>query len=261
MVDVRRNDGTPTGDFIPHELRRDVIRNFRAERLPGMLEIKPVAWSIAFRDCFEGRLAPEVFTNRDVFHLRGDNALLRVIHLGDSMTLRRLKRLPLQARILLELVAGLFFLVVAGSMLVREVTIVLRLHVASVVFRDIATGEDPVATQRRKAFSDEAGKSRIAPGTARVIDSNRLVDFDASVRVLCLGKVDFAKGDLHILVNFAGNVNTTAVWKNVGDRFRLRGGGFVRSDHEGGFSEKRWSKKEKTALGNRSGRSRDRERS
>ena len=74
MIDVVRDDGASTSDFIADEFRRDQFRQRCAKGFARML-----AQQVLFADAFEIL----VFTDRDVFHLRGDDALARVMHLRD----------------------------------------------------------------------------------------------------------------------------------------------------------------------------------
>ena len=62
VIDIRRDDRATGGDFLADELRRDI--RLQSQSLDLL-----------------------VLTNRHVLHFRSDNTLLRVIHLGDILTL------------------------------------------------------------------------------------------------------------------------------------------------------------------------------
>ncbi len=78
VVDVRGNNRPPPGDFVTHEFRRDFIGNAGAKTLPRML---PQQFFVTL--VLAQFLQLYVFANRNIFHLRRDDALARVVHLGD----------------------------------------------------------------------------------------------------------------------------------------------------------------------------------
>ena len=70
------NDGPTARDFFADEFRRDEFRQSRAERFAFMLMIK--RRTVVFESRlhrFKRDLPPEIFANRDIFHLRRDDAL------------------------------------------------------------------------------------------------------------------------------------------------------------------------------------------
>ena len=75
VIDVRRDDGAAARDFAAHKLRRDSLRNRRAEALSRVLARHQR------RQCLEHRPAPEIFANGDEFHLGRDDSAARVMHL------------------------------------------------------------------------------------------------------------------------------------------------------------------------------------
>ncbi|MCY1362870.1 hypothetical protein D9M68_759550 [compost metagenome] len=77
MVDVGRDDGAAAGHFLTHELRGDFLRNGSAEAVAGVLLLEQAGFARL------GQL--HVFTDGDEFHLGRDDALLRVVHLGDVL--------------------------------------------------------------------------------------------------------------------------------------------------------------------------------
>src|SRR6185295_16251833 len=86
MVDVRRNDCPASRDFVADKVRRNHLRDRRAEVLPRMLA----------RDKIGKTIAALVFPDRDEFHLRSNDSFPRVMHLGDAPTSPRPARLSLQ---------------------------------------------------------------------------------------------------------------------------------------------------------------------
>jgi hypothetical protein len=77
MVDVGRNDGAAASDFGAHELGCDQFGNAGAHRVAAQ---PPFAVGIA--QVFAHPFALAVLAQRHVFHLRGDDAASRVVHLG-----------------------------------------------------------------------------------------------------------------------------------------------------------------------------------
>ena len=68
-------------------------------------------------DGLKGSLATQVFTNSDKFHLGSDDSLPRIPELGHRVVAGA-ERSPLEARILLQLVAGFpVFVELAGMLL------------------------------------------------------------------------------------------------------------------------------------------------
>ncbi|MNQ58908.1 hypothetical protein D3C85_731270 [compost metagenome] len=77
MVDVRRNNRSTAGDFLADELGGDFLRDARTEAVAGVLGVEQAGGA--------GLLQLEVLADGDVFHLRGDDALARVVHLADVL--------------------------------------------------------------------------------------------------------------------------------------------------------------------------------
>ncbi len=75
VVDVRRNDRAAAGDFLADELGGDFLRDVGAEAVPRVLLVEQAGGP--------GFLQLHVLADGDVFHLRGDDAFLRVVHLRD----------------------------------------------------------------------------------------------------------------------------------------------------------------------------------
>ena len=78
VIDVGWNDGPPARHLVAHEFGGDPLRDGRAEGfprvLPGQLLGHPVG---------AGLLQPLVLPDGDEFHLRRDDALPGIVHLGD----------------------------------------------------------------------------------------------------------------------------------------------------------------------------------
>ena len=87
MIDVVRDDGAAAGDFIAHEFRRNHGRNSGAIGLTRVLAAEQLGQTITLRarvlQVGQILLTLHVFTDGDVFHLRRDDALARIVHLRD----------------------------------------------------------------------------------------------------------------------------------------------------------------------------------
>src|SRR5947208_14812182 len=89
---------------------------------------------------------------------------------------------------------------------------------------DIAAITDPFRAQRRQAlFNDPSrigstAEFRIAPGTARVVNADRLVHFDLAVHRLRRREGYFAERDAKIGMQLAGDENLARIWKGLSDR-------------------------------------------
>ena len=80
MVHVRWNDRPPAGDFVAHELGSYEFGNRRAEAASRG------GSRVAVRAVFKRLLPAEIFSNRNIFHLRGNDAFLGIVHLGHVPT-------------------------------------------------------------------------------------------------------------------------------------------------------------------------------
>lgn len=78
MVDVGRDDRATTGDFVTHEFRGNDFRHAGAEAVAGVLLVQQASGA--------GDFQLHVFADGDVFHLGGDDAFARVVHLADVGT-------------------------------------------------------------------------------------------------------------------------------------------------------------------------------
>ncbi len=70
VVDVGGDDRPAARDFLPHEFRRDIVRNFRAEAL-------------AIAHIGAQHLAAQVFAGCDIFHLGRNDAAPCIMHLAE----------------------------------------------------------------------------------------------------------------------------------------------------------------------------------
>jgi len=85
VIDVRRDNRAAAGDLVADELRRDFLREAGAPGVAGMLAgeaaaAAPVAVSVAL---VHRGLLFQVLADGDELHLRRDDALAGVVHLGD----------------------------------------------------------------------------------------------------------------------------------------------------------------------------------
>ena len=110
MIDVSGDDGTSTGDFIAHKLSGDVSGNGSAVRLSRMDEVEGVPrCRPAVMNRLEGFFAAEIFSDSDKLHLRGNDSLLGIPHLGDGMTAGSLEGFSFEAGVFFEAVFFLLF--------------------------------------------------------------------------------------------------------------------------------------------------------
>jgi hypothetical protein len=151
MVDVGRNDGAAGGDLVAHEFRRDEFRDVRAEAF---------ALFDALGGAFDGGAAAKVFARGDVDHLLGDDAGLGEFILGDRAGARAAQGAVLHREFAGEVFAGC-------------AAIVFRLHVAAVIFLDMAALQHPVTPRAGEAFLHVDGHRRVRVRTGRVIDRHR----------------------------------------------------------------------------------------
>ncbi|MNQ81991.1 hypothetical protein D3C85_970300 [compost metagenome] len=77
MVDVGRDDRAAAGDFLADEFGGDFLGNAGAEAVARMLRIEQTGGA--------GFLQLHVLADGDVFHLRRNDALARVVHLADVL--------------------------------------------------------------------------------------------------------------------------------------------------------------------------------
>src|SRR5436853_7051572 len=109
------------------------------------------------------------------------------------------------------------------SMRVGKIPIINWRDCASIDFFDIAARENPIPTQGRQPlyWVKRHGPSRtgtiIAPGTAGVVNADRLVHVDLAGHCFGRRERDLAKRNTNVGMNFAGDENFTALWKAVGD--------------------------------------------
>src|SRR5690606_10889209 len=92
MVHVGGDDGATASDFVPDKFRGDEVGNFCPERLTWVLVMEEIARTLAIGDGLESGFAAEVFTDRDIFHFRSDEALFGIPHLGHRMSGRGAER-------------------------------------------------------------------------------------------------------------------------------------------------------------------------
>ena len=122
------------------------------------------AKAFTLRDLFGGALdglaAAEIFARRDIDHLFGDDAGLRIFILGHRPC----------ARAAQGAVADREF---PGQVFAGGAAIVFRLHVAAVIFLDMAALQHPVAPRAGKALFNIDGDGRVRIRTGGVIDRHR----------------------------------------------------------------------------------------
>jgi hypothetical protein len=92
-----------------------------------------------------------------------------------------------------------------------QVAVVFRPYVAALVFRDVASLENPCPTEGRQPPFHIAIESWVAPRSARVIDPDRLIDLDGSVERFCGCEVDLAHGHADVGVDFSLDVYAAGI--------------------------------------------------
>ncbi len=160
MVDVVRDDRAAARDLVAHELRRDRLRQRRAERLPRMLFQQ-------MRLC--DRIEPLVLANRDEFHFRRDDAAPRVVHLRNIRAGAGTTRLRQRRKAHIGELARI-------RMPSRE-----RRREIGELFRIAALG-DPARAQRRQSRCEIDAERRIRVRPGRVVDDERHVLLGAEHR-------------------------------------------------------------------------------
>ena len=113
-------------------------------------------------DGFELLQAPHVLANGDVFHLRGNDSLVRIPLLGHGVA-GGSKWLALEAGVFLEFVFGGLVLVVFLCVGIREVAVVCSGDLTPLVFLHITTVQNPLATQGREALTNITFKVGVPP--------------------------------------------------------------------------------------------------
>src|SRR2546426_11992809 len=89
MIDVRRDNRPPPGNFLPDKLWRDVFRNAGAEGFAWMLEANIRAVIVCRLICV---LASKILANGDELHFRRDDPSARVCQLRHGRALSRFTR-------------------------------------------------------------------------------------------------------------------------------------------------------------------------
>ncbi len=161
VVDVGGNDRAAAGHFVTHEFGGDFLRDRRPEALPGML-LGEQAGGTRF-------LQLHVFADGDVFHLRRDDALTRVMHLTDVLARLGAARIAHMGEAHLGQLG-------IGKALLAE------LRGQAVKQFSVATVIDPGRAHVGQAFTHIDGHARIGVGTGGVVHQHRRVDLTAEIR-------------------------------------------------------------------------------
>ncbi|MOA04909.1 hypothetical protein D3C78_1244820 [compost metagenome] len=160
MVDVGRDDRAAAGDFLADELGGDFLGNGGAEAVAGVLRIEQTGGA--------GFLQLHVLADGDVFHLRRNDALARVVHLADVAA--RLG--PARIAHVGEAHGGQFRI---GQALLTEAR-----AEAGEQFGIVAVG-DPLRAHIGQALAHVDGHVRVGVGTGGVVDQHRRVRLAAEV--------------------------------------------------------------------------------
>src|SRR5579864_8250377 len=124
MIDIRRNDGAAARHLVAYEFRRDLVGDRRAEGIS-----------------VSQRRAPQILSRCDEFHLLGDDSCTGMVELRN-----------IAARLRAQGLASGAIELRYRKRLTQLKTIVLRLARASLVGLDVAAGEYPVPSPKRKAL-------------------------------------------------------------------------------------------------------------
>ncbi|CAE6853589.1 hypothetical protein R69658_07281 [Paraburkholderia aspalathi] len=194
VVDVVRDDRAAARNFFAHEFRGDFLQAIgtecaRTERLARMLAAHHRGELFAVRtarlQAFQIRGALLILANRDVFHLRRDDAATRVVHLrdvlaGDGATRRAMQ--ALETQIGSRGIGGAFAAEVARE--ARQ-----RFGVAALF--------DPCLTQRGQTGADVDLGFRIGVGARRIVDEDRRILLAAeAIRRIRLGNFAHRHADI-----------------------------------------------------------------
>ena len=182
MVDVGGDDGAAPRDLVAHELRRDLARDGRAERLSGVLRRE-------FGACRRVRVerrAVHVLADGDELHLGRDDAPPRVEQLRGAaartrtarQTAQRHGRAPARAR--------------GGPALARERAGEVR------QFLRVAPLGDPCGAQRSQPGGGIGLHRRVGVGSAGVVHAQRGVVPRGAVEHACVGQCDLAHRHAHV---------------------------------------------------------------
>jgi hypothetical protein len=147
VVDVGRDDGTPARHLVAHELGGDELLQAGAERLPRVLVLQTGHRSV-------------IFPRGDVLHLRRDDALAGIVHLGNASAPAPRLAVQIEAQ-LGELGVGEPFPPVLGRRTVQAFGIGARV--------------DPLSPQRRQTAPDVDLRRRVGVRARGVVDQDRRV--------------------------------------------------------------------------------------
>ena len=170
VVDIGRDDGAATGDFVADEFRGDFFRNAGAKALAGVLAGEQARHFFALRaaglQAGQVFTATQVFPNRHIFHFGSDDATAGVMHLADIGpglgAARRAGKVKAQR---VELfVGGALAAVFAGQ--IRQQLGVLALF-------------NPGGAQRSQARAHVDAHGRVGVRAGGVVHGNRRVGFAA----------------------------------------------------------------------------------
>jgi hypothetical protein len=175
VIDVRRNDRTPSRDFIAYKFRGDLARDRRPQRISHVLPPEGIPRPLsAHLEEIVRSLEFHIFADRDEFHLGRDHARPRIRELRHDPPWPRPKNRPLRAVKKLNRISPTFSLRLS-AMSLREITIVERLHDTSPRRLHIAAFLNPFLPQRGQAESGIAMKCRVSPRSRRVVHAYRFV--------------------------------------------------------------------------------------
>ena len=138
---------------------------------------------------FQRRFAAQVLANRDVFHLRRDDAAPGIGQLGDGGASLRPDGTAARCREFFEV-----------GRLAAPQAVVFRLDLAAVISLHIAARFDPTRPQRGQSAPDVDRNRRIAVGTGTVVDP------DGSFTAAGL-KIDLAQGNAQVGVQAARHMD------------------------------------------------------
>ena len=183
VVDIGGNDGPALGHFFSDEFWGNGLQ-VGAHSVAGEAFVAFLGGEFVVQ-CFPGL----VFAQGDIFHLRRDDSLPRVVYLGDVASGFGAAGLTLQ-RFVIEFESFVLFLV----------AVVDGRDLAAFIELGIAAGLDPGAAQVRQTLVDVDIHVRISVGAGGVVDCHRSA----------IGEADFPNGYPHVGVALRAQINLTA---------------------------------------------------
>ncbi|MNZ61085.1 hypothetical protein D3C78_791700 [compost metagenome] len=160
MVDVGRNDRATAGDLLTDELGGDFLGDAGTEAVARVLLVEQAGGA--------GFLQLHVLADGDVFHLGGDDALARVVHLADVGAGLGPARIAHMGKTQL------------GQLGIRQ-TLLAEVRRQPGQALGVTTGVDPGRTHVAQAFAHVDDDIGVGVGAGSVVDQHRRIGFTAEI--------------------------------------------------------------------------------